>query len=78
MPPVICQQDKVISTPATSGTILSGITRKSVIEIACDLGYEVEERAIPVEELMQADEVFCTGTAVGGAPVGSVTYKGER
>ncbi|KAK4781862.1 hypothetical protein SAY86_015964 [Trapa natans] len=77
-PNVICQQDRVISTPTAMGTILSGITRKSVIEIACDLGYQVQERAIPVEELMQADEVFCTGTAVVVASVGSATYKGNR
>ncbi|PKI55582.1 hypothetical protein CRG98_024030 [Punica granatum] len=71
-------KDKVISTPATNGTILSGVTRKSIIEIARDLGYQVEERAIPVEELMYADEVFCTGTAVVVAPVGSITYKDKK
>ncbi|CAN6539724.1 unnamed protein product [Malus baccata var. baccata] len=68
----------VISTPATSGTILSGVTRRSIIEIARDHGYQVEERVIPVEELSEADEVFCTGTAVGVAPVGSITYQGKR
>ncbi|KAJ4826880.1 Branched-chain-amino-acid aminotransferase, mitochondrial [Turnera subulata] len=67
-----------ISTPATSGTILQGITRRSIIEIASDQGYQVEERAVPVDELMDADEVFCTGTAVGVAPVGSITYQGKR
>ncbi|POO03756.1 Branched-chain amino acid aminotransferase II [Trema orientale] len=67
-----------ISTPPTAGTILSGVTRKSVIEIARDHGYQVEERAIPVDELIEADEVFCTGTAVGVAPVGSITYKNQR
>ena len=40
--------------------------------------YQVEERVIPVEELMDADEVFCTGTAVGVASVGSTTYEGKR
>ncbi|XP_010544024.1 PREDICTED: branched-chain-amino-acid aminotransferase 2, chloroplastic isoform X2 [Tarenaya hassleriana] len=69
---------KKISTPATKGTILKGITRKSVMEIATDQGYQVEERAVPVDELMEADEVFCTGTAVGVAPVGSVTYQSQR
>ncbi|KAL0361220.1 UNVERIFIED_CONTAM: Branched-chain-amino-acid aminotransferase 2, chloroplastic [Sesamum radiatum] len=68
----------ILSTPATNGTILAGITRKSIIDIAHDLGYEVEERSIPIEELINADEVFCTGTAVGVAPVGSITYKGNR
>ncbi|XP_060173352.1 branched-chain-amino-acid aminotransferase 2, chloroplastic-like [Lycium barbarum] len=69
---------KVLSTPATCGTILEGVTRKSIMDIARDLGYQVEERLIEVEELINADEVFCTGTAVGVAPVGSVTYKGKR
>ncbi|XP_024187741.1 branched-chain-amino-acid aminotransferase 2, chloroplastic isoform X2 [Rosa chinensis] len=68
----------VISTPATAGTILSGVTRRSIIEIARDHGYQVEERAIPVDELSEADEVFCTGTAVGVAPVGNITYKDKR
>uniref|UniRef100_A0A7N0T4E7 Branched-chain-amino-acid aminotransferase n=1 Tax=Kalanchoe fedtschenkoi TaxID=63787 RepID=A0A7N0T4E7_KALFE len=67
-----------VSTPATSGTILDGVTRRSVLEIARDIGYKVEERAIPVDELSDADEVFCTGTAVGVAPVGSITYKNNR
>ncbi|XP_017980885.1 PREDICTED: branched-chain-amino-acid aminotransferase 2, chloroplastic isoform X1 [Theobroma cacao] len=78
----------VIATPPTSGTILPGITRKSIIDIAYDLGYQrkkllefddqVEERAISVDELIDADEVFCTGTAVGVGSVGSVTYRGRR
>ncbi|ESR46922.1 Branched-chain-amino-acid aminotransferase 2 [Citrus sinensis] len=68
----------VISTPATNGTILEGITRRSVIEIARDYGYQVEERVIPVDELINADQVFCTGTAVVVAPVGSITYQNKR
>ncbi|KAJ4701555.1 Branched-chain-amino-acid aminotransferase [Melia azedarach] len=68
----------VISTPAINGTILAGVTRKSIIEIACDFGYQVKERAIPVDELLDVDEVFCTGTAVVIAPVGSITHQGRR
>lgn len=68
----------IVSTPATSGTILEGVTRRSIIEIALDHGYQVEERAIPLDELMDADEVFCTGTAVGVAPVGTITYQDRR
>ncbi|KAK3193186.1 hypothetical protein Dsin_024496 [Dipteronia sinensis] len=68
----------VISTPATDGTILPGITRKSSIEVARVLGYNVEERAVPVEELSDADEVFLTGTAMVINPVDSVTYLGKR
>ncbi|XP_047260758.1 branched-chain-amino-acid aminotransferase 2, chloroplastic-like [Capsicum annuum] len=69
---------KIISTPVASGTILEGITRKSIIDIAHDLGYQVEERLVEAEELINADEVFCTGTAVGVAPIGSITYKNKR
>ncbi|XP_055822352.1 branched-chain-amino-acid aminotransferase 2, chloroplastic-like isoform X1 [Solanum dulcamara] len=69
---------KVISTPIACGTILEGVTRKSIMEIAIDLGYQIEERLIEADELVSADEVFCTGTAVGIAPVGSITYKGQR
>ncbi|XP_061336423.1 branched-chain-amino-acid aminotransferase 2, chloroplastic-like isoform X2 [Gastrolobium bilobum] len=69
---------KVISTAPTLGTILPGITRKSIIQLAGDLGYQVKERKISVKELLKADEVFCTGTAVGISEVGSVTYKNKR
>ncbi|CAN4095311.1 unnamed protein product [Withania somnifera] len=69
---------KILSTPVAGGTILEGITRKSIIDIAHDLGYQVEERLIEAEELISTDEVFCTGTAVGVAPVRSITYKNKR
>ncbi|XP_068656526.1 branched-chain-amino-acid aminotransferase 2, chloroplastic-like [Aristolochia californica] len=75
---VFIVKGNVVSTPPAEGTILAGVTRKSIIEIARDHGYQVEERAIPVEELMKADEVFCTGTAVVVAPVGSITYRDKR
>uniref|UniRef100_A0A803MPS9 Branched-chain-amino-acid aminotransferase n=2 Tax=Chenopodium quinoa TaxID=63459 RepID=A0A803MPS9_CHEQI len=71
-------KDKIISTPPTKGTILPGVTRKSMIEIARDQGFKVEERQIAVEELLEADEAFCTGTAVAVVPVGSITYQGKR
>lgn len=68
----------VISTPPIAGTILPGITRKSIIEVASWLGYQIEERAIPLEELINVDEAFCSGTAIAIKPVGSVTYQGQR
>ncbi|MED6152176.1 Branched-chain-amino-acid aminotransferase, mitochondrial [Stylosanthes scabra] len=67
-----------ISTPAIKGTILPGITRKSIIDVARNQGFQVEERQVSVDELLDADEVFCTGTAVVVSPVGSVTYHGKR
>lgn len=39
---------------------------------------QVREQFISVEELLEADEVFCTGTAVVVSPVGSITYRGKR
>ncbi|XP_012079469.1 branched-chain amino acid aminotransferase 2, chloroplastic isoform X2 [Jatropha curcas] len=71
-------KDNVISTPAIKGTILPGITRKSIIDVARSEGFQVEERLVAVDELLEADEVFCTGTAVVVSPVGSITYKGRR
>ncbi|XP_062020610.1 branched-chain-amino-acid aminotransferase 5, chloroplastic-like [Rosa rugosa] len=71
-------KDKIISTPALEGTILPGVTRKSIIEIACSQGYQVEERPVSIEELLEADEVFCTGYAVCLSPIGSITYLGKR
>lgn len=71
-------KDNIISTPLLTGTILPGITRRSVIEISQNLGFQVEERLITIDELLGADEVFCTGTAVVLSPVGSITYRGRR
>ncbi|KAM0975950.1 hypothetical protein ACFX13_019232 [Malus domestica] len=71
-------KDNVISTPAIKGTILPGITRKSIIDVARSEGLQVEERQVAVEDLLDADEVFCTGTAVVVSPVGSITYLGKR
>ncbi|KAM0905410.1 hypothetical protein ACQ4PT_017405 [Festuca glaucescens] len=68
----------VISTPAIKGTILPGITRKSIIDVALSKGFQVEERLVSVDELLDADEMFCTGTAVVVSPVGSITYQGKR
>lgn len=67
-----------IATPAIKGTILPGITRKSIIDVALNQGFKVEERLVTVDELLEADEVFCTGTAVVVSPVGSITYLGKR
>lgn len=39
---------------------------------------QVEERKVPVEELKEAAEVFCTGTATGVASVGSITFNNTR
>ncbi len=69
---VFAVRDGVIVTPGHSSSILDGINRKSVIEIARDLGYEVVERDVARAELSLADEVFLTGTAAELTPVRSV------
>src|SRR3954464_1380008 len=58
-----------IVTPGHTSSILDGINRKSVIQIARDLGYTVVERDIARAELYLAEEVFFTGTAVELVPV---------
>jgi branched-chain amino acid aminotransferase len=69
---VFAIRDGVICTPPHSASILDGINRKSVIEIARDLGYTVVERDISRAELALADELFLTGTAAELTPVRSV------
>lgn len=61
-----------ISTPDLSASILTGVTRDTVMQLAADLGYEVVERQIIRTELYLADEVFMTGTAAEIAPLRSV------
>lgn len=65
-------RDGIIFTPSSAQSILSGITRKSVIELAEDLGYEVRESMIARELLYVADEVFVTGTAAEITPIRSI------
>jgi branched-chain amino acid aminotransferase len=62
-------KDGVIHTPGQADAILDGINRKSCIQIARDLGYEVIERTIARAELALADEVFLTGTAAELTPM---------
>jgi branched-chain amino acid aminotransferase len=66
---VFVVRDGVLVTPGHTNAILDGITRASVVQIARDLGYGVEERDIARAELYLADEVFLTGTAAELVPV---------
>jgi branched-chain amino acid aminotransferase len=61
--------DGVISTPGQTASILDGITRKSVIDIAANLGHTLVERNLARAELYLADEVFCCGTAAEVVPI---------
>jgi len=59
----------VISTPPQTAGILDGINRKTCVQIARDLGYELVERDIARAEVVLADEVFLTGTACELTPL---------
>jgi branched-chain amino acid aminotransferase len=65
-------RDGEIATPGQHNSILDGITRRSIIQLASDLGYTVVERSVARAELYLADEVFMTGTAAELVPVREV------
>jgi branched-chain amino acid aminotransferase len=68
----------VLVTPDLGDTILPGITRSSVIELARAQGIKVEERRISIDEAMSdSKEVFVTGTAAGLTPIESITHDGR-
>jgi branched-chain amino acid aminotransferase len=69
---VFIVRDGIIHTPPIGSSVLSGITRDSVVTIAKDLGFEVREQTLPREMLYIADEVFFVGTAVEVTPIKSV------
>ena len=74
--------NKVITAPLR-GSVLSGITRDSVIQLVMDWGLEITEKALAIDEVINAaredrlTEAFGTGTAAVISPVGQITYKGE-
>ena len=73
-----------IVTPALTGSILPGITRKSCIEVLKDEGYTVNERLLSVDELGEAlkngtlEEAWGCGTAAVVSPIGELCYKGVK
>ncbi len=73
-----CVKDKVLYTPELTGTILPGITRDSIIQIARHRGYEVNEIKVTAEFADLADECFCCGTAAVISPIGSISQGGEK
>jgi len=80
---VFVVKGKTIHTPGLTGggapedTILEGVTRDSVIQVARDAGYEVIEDRVDRQLLWDADEAFTVGTAVVVSPIGSVSFKGD-
>ncbi|MDH5646515.1 MAG: branched-chain amino acid aminotransferase [Candidatus Heimdallarchaeota archaeon] len=73
--------DDEIYTPELTGSILPGITRKSVIQLSKDIGYKIHESKISIESIIESiksgslTEVFGIGTAASIAPVGKLKYK---
>ena len=73
-----------VVTPALNGSILPGITRRSVVQVLKDKGIPVEERRISMDEIVAAaengtlDECFGTGTAAVISPVGVLGYQGKE
>ena len=78
---VMFKLDGKIVTPALTGSILPGITRKSCIEVLKSMGYEVEERLLSVDELVDAmktgrlEEAWGCGTAAVVSPIGKLMYE---
>jgi len=70
-----------IYTAPLSGTILPGITRKSVIQLAADMGIQLKEEALAIDIIIEniksgnLTEIFGIGTAASIAPVGKIKYK---
>ena len=59
----------VVNTPTSASGILHGITRSRILKLAEELGYDIRERDITPYELLNADEVFLTGTLAEVVPV---------
>ena len=76
--------DGELITPPLEGSILPGITRDSVLQLARDWGYKVSERRITIDEVISAgkkgslQESFGTGTAAVISPVGELCYRDEH
>ena len=76
--------NNALVTPISGDTILNGITKKSVLEIAKDWGIEIQERKIEVEEILNAlksgslTEAFGAGTAATIAPISNISLNGEN
>ncbi|MBN1596508.1 branched-chain amino acid transaminase [candidate division FCPU426 bacterium] len=69
---VFIVKNGVLFTPPSSSSILPGITRHCVFQLARDLGYQVKQHVLPRESLYVADEAFMTGTAAEITPIAQV------
>ncbi len=69
---VFALSGRTLDTPPTTDGALEGLTRRTVIELGCELGLEVRERSLGRFDLYAADAVFLTGTRAGIVAVGSL------
>ncbi|MFQ5584653.1 MAG: aminotransferase class IV, partial [Calditrichia bacterium] len=70
---IVIVKNNIIKTNDESESILEGITRTTILQLAADMGYETEIGPMTLEELWNADEVFFTGTAAEGTPITRIT-----
>jgi len=76
--------DELLTPPLTSGAILGGITRDSVIKLAQSWGVKVYERPLTIDEVIEGAakgrlrEAFASGTAAIISPIGHFFYKGKE
>jgi branched-chain amino acid aminotransferase len=75
-------KDAELITPELTGSILEGVTRSSVLELAKGLGLQPEERRLPIQEWKDGAasgeivEIFACGTAAAVTPVGELRWEG--
>ena len=75
-------EGKIVTAPC-EGTVLPGVTRDSIITLLKSWGYEIVERHLSIDELMEAghsgklEEAWGTGTAAVISPIGELYYKGD-
>ncbi len=76
--------DDEVCTPSLRGTILDGVTRKSILQLAEDLGYSTHEELLDINEIAKqirngtCSEAFFVGTAASVTPIGEIFYKDEE
>ena len=81
---IFCRIGETLVTPPLTGSILPGVTRDSILKLAPDHGFEVEERMISIEEVRDRisdhtlDEMFAVGTAAVVTAIGSLLDRDER
>ncbi len=81
---VMFKIDGEIVTPALTGSILPGITRKSCLELLRAKGYKVSERLLSIDELVESlekgtlEEAWGCGTAAVVSPIGKLAYNGKE